>query len=216
MSLRYALILALILAVAGAGGYWFNRNYEKQRAEKDIGFQGEARDNDLLAAQRYFQSFNMAARSVEGLALLPPNTATLIIPGARYEMGAGEAQRLRNWVEAGGHLLVVPSAAFNTSDERQDLLRRRNEDAVRQFIDAPGVGRQPAQGIADGGFLMETQRQPLQVPEQINRQIVNHPLADDRPRARQPDVNKAVKREQTEAAERGGGDQHFGRGWQRK
>ena len=142
MSLRYALILALILAVAGAGGYWFNHNFEKQRTEKDIGFQGEARDNDLLAAQRYFQSFNMAARSVEGLALLPPNTATLIIPGARYEMGAGEAQRLRNWVEAGGHLLVVPSAAFNTSDERQDLL-----------LDPLGVGVNPIEDPQTGGIV---------------------------------------------------------------
>ena len=122
MTQRYGLILVLILTAASAIGYWFYSNFEKERVEKEIGLLGEARYNRLLAAQRYFQSFGVVARSEEGLTILPPSKATLIIPSARYEMGNGEAQRLRRWVDSGGHLVVVPSAAFDEAYERRDLL----------------------------------------------------------------------------------------------
>lgn len=121
MTWRQGLILALLLAVAGAIGFWFNKNFEKERKEKEVGFLGAARYNHLLAAQRYFESFGVKAHSLEGLTVMPPHQATLVIPSARYEMGGGEAQRLRRWVEAGGHLVVVPSAAFEEDFERSDL-----------------------------------------------------------------------------------------------
>lgn len=122
MSLRHGLIIALLLAVCGAIGYWFYTHFEKEQKEIEVGYHGAARVNTLLAAQRYFESFGVTARSVEGLTEFPPATATLIIPTARYEMGAGEAQRLRRWVEAGGHLVVVPTSAFDTKYERVDAL----------------------------------------------------------------------------------------------
>lgn len=121
MTWRQGLILAMVLAVAGAIGFWFNKNFEKVREQKEVGFLGAARFNDLLAAQRYFESWGVKAHSLEGLTTLPPHQATLVIPSARYEMGSGEAQRLRRWVEAGGHLVVVPSAAFDEKYERTDL-----------------------------------------------------------------------------------------------
>ncbi len=121
MSLRQGLIIALLLALASAIGYWFYSNFERVSKETEVGFLGPARYNPLLAAQRYFESFGVKAHSLEGLTVMPPHRATLIIPSARYEMGGGEAQRLRRWVEAGGHLVVVPSAAFDEEYERSDL-----------------------------------------------------------------------------------------------
>ena len=135
MTLRYGLIVALVLALASAFSYWFYSNFEKERTEKEIGFLGEARLNPLLAAQRYFQSFGVAARSAEGLTILPPSNTTLILPSARYEMGSGETQRLKRWVESGGHLVLVPSAAFDAAFERKDL-----------FLDPLGIG---VKGIKD-------------------------------------------------------------------
>ena len=72
MTLRYGLILALLLAIGGAIGYWFNLNFEKESKEVEIGFLGEARYNPMLAAQRYFESFGLKANSTEGLTTLPP------------------------------------------------------------------------------------------------------------------------------------------------
>ena len=111
MTLRQGLFFALVLAVGGAIGYWFYTNFEKQRKQVEIGFLGTASYNPLLAAQRYFESFGVVAHSVEGLTTLPPTNGTLVIPSARYEMGGGEAQRLRRWVESGGPLVVVPRCA---------------------------------------------------------------------------------------------------------
>jgi len=142
MTLRQGLIIALVLAVAGAIGYWFYANFEKERKDIDVGFLGAARYNPLLAAQRYIQSFGVTAHSEEGLTLLPPAKATLLIPSARYEMGGGEAERLRRWVEAGGHLVLVPSAAFDEEYERAD-----------RFLDPLGIEVKPSEEPETGGIV---------------------------------------------------------------
>lgn len=142
MTLRQGLIVALLLALAGAIGYWFYSNFEKVRKDTEVGFLGAARYNPLLAAQRYFESFGVKAHSLEGLTVLPPHNATLIIPSARYEMGGGEAQRLRRWVEAGGHLVVVPSAAFDEEYERGDL-----------FLDPLGIQVTPIEDPESSGLV---------------------------------------------------------------
>ena len=142
MTLRQGLFFALVLAVGGAIGYWFYTNFEKQRKQVEIGFLGTASYNPLLAAQRYFESFGVVAHSVEGLTTLPPTNGTLVIPSARYEMGGGEAQRLRRWVESGGHLVVVPSAAFDEEYQRTDL-----------FLDPLGIQAKPVEDPQSGGIV---------------------------------------------------------------
>ena len=142
MTLRQGLIVALLLALGGVIGYWFYTHFEKVRKEKAVGFLGAARYNPLLAAQRYFESFGLVAQSVEGLSTLPPSTVTLLIPSARYEMGRGEAQRLRHWVESGGHLVVVPSAAFDEEYRRTDFL-----------LDPLGIQVSPVEDPQSGGLV---------------------------------------------------------------
>lgn len=78
MSLRHGLIIALLLAVCGAIGYWFYTHFEKEQKEIEVGYHGAARVNTLLAAQRYFESFGVTARSVEGLTEFPPASSTPI------------------------------------------------------------------------------------------------------------------------------------------
>ncbi len=142
MSLRQALFLLLVLVLGSAIGYWFYTNFETERKEIEIGFLGEARYNPTLAAQRYFQSFGLVARSEEGLTVLPSSNATLLIPSARYEMGGGEAARLKRWVEAGGHLVLVPSAAFDEEYQRADL-----------FLDPLGIKVKPIDDPETGGLI---------------------------------------------------------------
>lgn len=142
MNLRQGLILALILVVGSAIAYWFYSNFEKERKEIEIGFLGEARYNPVLAAQRYLQSFGIVARSEEGLTALPPTNATLLIPSARYEMGGGEAERLKRWVEAGGHLVLVPSATFDEEYDRAD-----------RFLDPLGIDVKPIEDPETGGIV---------------------------------------------------------------
>ena len=153
MNLRQGLIIALLLAVCGAIGYWFYTNFEKERKEIEVGYHGAARVNSLLAAQRYFESFGVPTRSVESLTEFPPVSATLIIPTARYEMGAGEAQRLRRWVEAGGHLVVVPTSAFDEQYERADALLDPLGIQVREVEDPQSGGLVDVDWPDSGDFM---------------------------------------------------------------
>jgi hypothetical protein len=153
MNLRSGLLIALVLAICGASGYWFYTNFEKVQKEIDVGFHGAARVNDLLAAQRYFESFGVTTRSVEGLTEFPPPSATLIIPSARYEMGADEAQRLRRWVEAGGHLVVVPSSAFDDEYESADPLLDPLGIQVREVEDPQSEGLVDVDWPDSGDFM---------------------------------------------------------------
>jgi len=153
MTLRQGLIIALLLTIAGAIGYWFYSNFEKEHKETEVGFLGAARYNPLLAAQRYFESFGLKAQSQEGLTVLPPNNATLIIPSARYEMGGGEAQRLRHWVEAGGHLVVVPSATFDEEYERTDLFLDPLGIQVKAIEDPESSGLVDVDWPGSGDFM---------------------------------------------------------------
>ena len=153
MNLRQGLIIALLLAVCGAIGYWFYTNFEKERKEIEVGYHGAARVNSLLAAQRYFESFGVPTRSVESLTEFPPASSTLIIPTARYEMGAGEAQRLRRWVETGGHLVVVPSAAFDEAYERADALLDPLGIQVREVEDPQSGGLVDVDWPDSGDFM---------------------------------------------------------------
>lgn len=122
MSLRQSLLAILVALLIAAGVYWFQTHFEKVKKEIEVGYQGEARNNHLLAAQRYFQALGVQASSHEGLGELPSAAATMILPGARYEMGKSEAQSLLRWVEAGGHLVVVPSNTFDEEYSRADPL----------------------------------------------------------------------------------------------
>jgi hypothetical protein len=121
-------VLIVVLLVLGSvllGGllaYWFFTTYEKVSEEVDIGFHGEARSNPLLAAQRFFETYQVPVNSHEGLVQLPPQDTTLIVPTQRLEMGPNEAGRYLHWIEAGGHMVVAASRGYYKLADRQDAL----------------------------------------------------------------------------------------------
>jgi hypothetical protein len=118
-----ALALIVVLALAGLAGYWFYLNFSLVEEEVDSGFPTAARQNPLLAAERFLAANSRHAKSQPSLGELPPTHATLIMPGERFDVGPERAARLLDWVRAGGHLVV--SAETVWSDEarrRQDWL----------------------------------------------------------------------------------------------
>ena len=133
-TVRPWLIAVLLVVLTGSGGYWFYRNFELVSEKVQVGYQGEARDNPLLAATRFLNTRTSPARSMAGLPTLPLTSATLVMPVERYEMGPQQAAQLLGWVRAGGHLIVTP--ADTTGNEKiQDWLlngfgvRRVNQPA---------------------------------------------------------------------------------------
>lgn len=88
---------------------WFFNNFELAEREVTGGYSQEARRNPFLAAERYLERIGRDAASVSSTDLwrnLPATDDVLVV--YRYVPPAGEKRQrmLREWVEAGGHLIV--------------------------------------------------------------------------------------------------------------
>jgi len=131
---------AAILAVLVLGGaWWFFTNFERVPERVRTGYQGEARRNAFLAAERLLARMGMRVRHVKTpgeLRELPAN-GTLILPDRRDSIAPDERRRLLAWIDAGGHLIV--------EDENHRL--------PDPMLDALGVRRRPTRAPADDGLL---------------------------------------------------------------
>jgi Domain of unknown function (DUF4350) len=103
-----AVLLAFTAALIGLGAIWFWKNFERVPERVWVGFQGEARRNPWLAAERLLARMGLSVRHVTDvaeLAELPPR-GTLILPEPRDAILPAERARLLQWIEHGGHLIV--------------------------------------------------------------------------------------------------------------
>lgn len=112
MNGRDRILSLLVIAASLAVGIWFFTHFERVTEEREVGYRGEARFNQLLAARRFLEADGTPARTVRGIEELPPAGGTLIVPTNRYEMSAAQAQALLQWVERGGHAVVSPPSRF--------------------------------------------------------------------------------------------------------
>lgn len=107
---RQNLLVGLILVLGIAGlSYWFLENFELREEEIPVGYKGEARSNPFFAARIFLREMGIEAERIDMPDLnreLPLDNATLIITTLRGTMDDKKSQRLFNWVESGGHLLV--------------------------------------------------------------------------------------------------------------
>ena len=116
-SVQY-LLYALLLVICLATGYWFYNNFEWVTEEQDVGFQGIAKTNQLLAAEIFLRRMGVQAKQVNGLIAvrqLPPTQHTMMITTQRETLTDELSQRLLDWVRAGGHLIV--EARYLSSNE---------------------------------------------------------------------------------------------------
>jgi len=100
-------VLILLLVLAAMLGWLFHARFYWAREDTRVGFQGEALDNDFLAAQRLLQRTGHAAACLHGLpAQLPPPGDVLILP-RRGAIAPMETARIADWVASGGLLLAA-------------------------------------------------------------------------------------------------------------
>ena len=107
MSRQALWAVVLVVAVLG-GAVWFFNNFERVPDREWTGYQGEARRNGFLAAERLLDRMGMRVRHLKTpieLRELPPN-GTLILPARRNALAPAERERLTGWVDGGGHLVV--------------------------------------------------------------------------------------------------------------
>jgi hypothetical protein len=99
----------LALAVAGLLVAGFLASFERVEEERDVGYRGEARRNELLAFERLAAALGVQAeRSPDPLGLPPVDHAVLAL-GAHHPPGPVYLEKLLDWIADGGHLVFVPA-----------------------------------------------------------------------------------------------------------
>jgi len=108
MSRREILIGLLIVAMGASAVIWFLSTHEKVTVTVHTGFQGEARRNPWLAAQRLLDSYDRPATEIRKLTQLNslPARATLVIPKAHFTITGHLRGEITDWVRQGGYLIV--------------------------------------------------------------------------------------------------------------
>ncbi|TQV71357.1 DUF4350 domain-containing protein [Exilibacterium tricleocarpae] len=167
------IIATVTVAVLAGLAFWLWRSIEWKEEEVDRGLSEAARQNPMLAAERFLRSLGLAAESRRGFALLDqihtdtsPIAATdnLILINAHRTLGEERLETLWQWVQNGGHLIVSTRNQFlGNSNPEQDLLLARlgitlvDEAAMREALaDEPQEQRPNDPGRARGRSAAET------------------------------------------------------------
>ena len=109
MKSRLAVALLLVLSLLGGIAWLVSRQLEWHEEEHWTGYQGEARANPFLAAQRLLERSGRKVTSFRGLPLgkrLPPPGDVLILPAREVLLSPGQAAELAGWVARGGLLVT--------------------------------------------------------------------------------------------------------------
>jgi hypothetical protein len=136
MSRQALWTIVVVLAVLG-GAVWFFNNFERVPDREWTGYQGEARRNGFLAAERLLDRMGLRVRHLKTPIELRelPADGTLILPARRNALAPAERERLLEWVEAGGHL-VVENENYRLPDPILDAL-----GVKREAVKMPGQSR---------------------------------------------------------------------------
>ncbi|MBT8077323.1 MAG: DUF4350 domain-containing protein [Gammaproteobacteria bacterium] len=128
-------LLTVALLLAGAALYsWFISTHEKGVENVYVGYKGEARLNNFLAAELLLNEVGIEVESQQHIRAsewLPPETDTLVMLLAAEIAVPEESELLLQWVNDGGHLLLLP-----TRDETRDVvtfLERLNLRLAREI-----------------------------------------------------------------------------------
>jgi hypothetical protein len=131
-----------VLAAASAGGL-FLTCFERKTYEVEVGRSQEARRNRYLALGRMLDRMGHETVTHDGpselLEWLPPSDGTLFLPTHRRTLSRQHNQRLLDWVESGGHLIVVTYSLWDDPERDPDELLDRFD--LRQHQRPEGEAR---------------------------------------------------------------------------
>jgi hypothetical protein len=117
-------ILILFALLLGLGSWWFLEHFEKKEFEVYQAGSPEAGRNQLLAAEHYLKRAGKQAESLTGLDLLahlPSTGDAIFIRRLPVGLARNVSDSLLDWVEAGGHLLMVPNYETAGRSDQADL-----------------------------------------------------------------------------------------------
>lgn len=165
------LITALLAILIGVSTYWFYQNFSLLAETTEIGFQGDARYNPLLVAQRFLNSKITPALSMASLKGLPAINGTLVIPTQRYDLGSQQSQALLDWVRAGGHLIIIPAntAATGVKTAQDWLLKQLRVRTINNLASTQLPCTPVNVDIPQASDFMQVSFQPYKTLQSLSR-----------------------------------------------
>ena len=139
---------ALGVGVVAGLFFWL---FEQRSVEVQVDASREAQRNPYLALELLMERMGHPVVRVEGIGHLdplPPPSALLVAPASRRTLTRERQQALLDWVEAGGHLLVVTYTLWDEDDRRPDWLLDRF--GLRQYMHEPEQ-EEDAEAAGDAG-----------------------------------------------------------------
>lgn len=126
--MRFLTLMLLSLLLVSCG--------ETEKKRRTMGYKGEAKNNPFLAAQRYLRAEGKSVSSEHGLNHFDDSTAVIFLPPSSINT-VGRAKRLLDWVEDGGHLVVMLDGGEKGGN---DFRKNPNQRSVfDQELERPGV-----------------------------------------------------------------------------
>lgn len=125
---RTSIVAGILLAVAGLLTWALWGKLEWSEREVWVGYSGEARVNDFLAAQRLLERMGQRTSSIRGLPgarHMPGRNDVLILPRRQVRITPGQVETLIDWVKSGGLLIAEGLIAESPeAEETQDPVFR--------------------------------------------------------------------------------------------
>jgi hypothetical protein len=106
MPSRDLLLRGLLAAVLIGAVAWLASCTEWVEIEVPLPARGEAAKNPLYATQQLVRQLGATVATPTTLATLPPPRATLLLTSWYWDLFPERAQRLKAWVDGGGHLVL--------------------------------------------------------------------------------------------------------------
>jgi hypothetical protein len=128
----YIILLLLLVGLIVLIGFWFNTNFERVSNEVEVGFQGKARNNPLLAAEQLLERMGTPVERLRNLYNFENHLDTqdtLILLHYGSFLKKEQLQQLNQWVDEGGHLIIVSEtlhSSYGQSDTPDPLLSELN------------------------------------------------------------------------------------------
>ena len=113
---------------------WLASSFERVTEREEIGLQGEAARNPLLAFTRLLERMGREVRPIASVSAIEQldRSATLVLPRGRAAYTRERAERVRAWVESGGHLIV--EAEFGHERDRVLEALKVRRQRLEQYV----------------------------------------------------------------------------------
>lgn len=125
-----------VITLAALLGILLLDRLESYEEVRELGASPEARRNPYLAAELFLAGQQRKVRQASGLEVLdelPTRGQTLLMLGDRTRMTPGQARKVLNWAERGGHLLFVAEEIWDEAEGKSgDLLL--DQLGIRQYL----------------------------------------------------------------------------------